>query len=322
MKAVPAGAVVVGVDGSDSSDAAVAWAAEYAETRRRHLVLMGAAGRLAAPSLMRDRHDARQARRIEARRATDHALGIVRKVAQRLEVHSTMPLAEAEEALLAATRQASLVVVGTRGRGRASSRLLGSVSAAVCERAECPVAVVREATLSDVLRPGPVVVGTDGTALSSDALDFAFDLAATEGLSLHVVHNVGQDTANMNEHQRALEIAIAGHEERYPDVEVHRHLPLSGPADTLAVLSETASAVVVGARSHHGPVAALGSVSRAVVERARCPVVVVRSGSDALRRGASGKRRSLRASRAPRRRRPDRARGRTAPGTPPRTGTA
>jgi nucleotide-binding universal stress UspA family protein len=81
------------------------------------------------------------------------------------------------------------------------------------------------------------------------------------------------------EHQRALEIAIAGHEERYPDVDVHRHLPLSGPTDTLAVLSENASVVVVGSRAHHGP-AALGSVSRAVVERSRCPVVVVRTASE------------------------------------------
>ena len=295
MSTVPAGAVVVGVDGSESSDAAVTWAAAYADTRQRPLVLMGAAGHSAAPSRTRDRHDARQAHRIESRRATDHALGLARKTAPRLDVHTTVPLTEADDALVEASRRAALVVVGTRGRGRATSLLLGSVSAAVCERAECPVAVVHGTVTADELAPGPVVVGTDGTAMSADALDFAFDLASTEGSSLHVVHNVGRDAAHVDEHQRALEIAIAGHEEQYPDVEVHRHLPLSAPADTLAVLSETASAVVVGARAHHGPVATLGSVSRAVVERARCPVVVVRSGSDALHRGASGQRRSLRA---------------------------
>ena len=295
MNTVPAGAVVVGVDGSESSDAAVTWAAEYADIRQRPLVLMAAAGRSAAPSRTRDRHDARQTRRIESRRATDHALGLARRAAPQLDVRATVPLTEADEALIEASRSASLVVVGTRGRGRATSLLLGSVSAAVCEHAECPVAVVRGAVTEDDLAPRPVVVGTDGTALSADALDFAFDLASTEGRSLHVVHNVGRDVAHVEEHQRALEIAIAGHEEQYPDVEVHRHLPLSAPADTLAVLSETAGAVVVGARAHHGPVATLGSVSRAVVERARCPVVVVRSGSDALHRGASGERRSLRA---------------------------
>jgi nucleotide-binding universal stress UspA family protein len=293
MSTVPTGAVVVGVDGSESSDAAVAWAAAYADTRHRPLVLMGAAGHSAAPSRKRERHDARQALRIESRRATDHALGLARKAAPRLDVRTTVPLTDASDALLEASRQAALVVVGTRGRGRATALLLGSVSAAVCERAECPVVVVHGPVAADDLVPGPVVVGTDGTELSADALDFAFDLASTEGSSLHVVHNVGRDTAHVDEHQRALEIAIAGHEERYPDVEVHRHLPLSAPADTLAVLSETASAVVVGARAQHGPVAALGSVSRAVVERARCPVVVVRSGTDALHRKPAGRSRSL-----------------------------
>jgi nucleotide-binding universal stress UspA family protein len=304
MNTVPAGAVVVGVDGSESSDAAVAWAVTYADTRHRPVVVMGAAGRSAAPAGRGDRHDARQARRMKARRATDRALGIVRKTAPQLDVQCTSPLTGAGEALVAASRRASLVVVGTRGRGRATSLLLGSVSIAVCERAACPVVVVHGTDTAEELMPGPVVVGTDGTDLSSDALAFAFDLASTEGLPLQVVHNVGRDSAHVDAHQRALEIAIAGHGERYPDVEVHRHLPLSGPVDTLAVLSETASAVVVGARAHHGP-AALGSVSRAVVERARCPVVVVRSRSgdragtevrstsDVLRRGPSRQRRSL-----------------------------
>jgi nucleotide-binding universal stress UspA family protein len=143
------------------------------------------------------------------------------------------------------------------------------------------VVVVREPAAVDELMPGPVVVGTDATEVSTDALDFAFDLASTEGLSLHAVHNVGHVAAavDVDEHHRGLEIALAGYEERYPDVEVHRHLPLSSPADTLSVLSESASVVVVGARAHHGPSRALGSVSRAVVERARCPVVVVSSGT-------------------------------------------
>ena len=45
--------------------------------------------------------------------------------------------------LVEASRAASLVVVGTRGRRLVRSRLLGSVSQGVVERAECPVAVVR-----------------------------------------------------------------------------------------------------------------------------------------------------------------------------------
>ena len=45
--------------------------------------------------------------------------------------------------LVEASREASLVVVGSRGRRMLATNLLGSVSRGVAERAYCPVAVVR-----------------------------------------------------------------------------------------------------------------------------------------------------------------------------------
>jgi nucleotide-binding universal stress UspA family protein len=47
------------------------------------------------------------------------------------------------QALVAASTTASLLVVGSRGRGAIDGMLLGSVSQAVLRQAQCPVAVVR-----------------------------------------------------------------------------------------------------------------------------------------------------------------------------------
>lgn len=288
MHTIAPGAVVVGVDGSAASDAALEWAVDLAQTRHRPLVLVCGAGEPTATARMRDGRTARQTLRMEARRVTDRALGRVRKIDRDLAVTARTPLRDPTQALLDLADEASILVVGTRGRGRVSSVVLGSVSAAVCARAGCPVAVVRPEVARDPDAPGPVVVGIDASDQSAPALDFAFEIASEQGAALDVVHNwqpphgwgahgPEQQFTEAEAHERALEIALAGYEETYPDVEVHRHLPRSSPVDTLRVLSESASLVVVGARPHPGPTAVVGSVSRAVVEHAHCPVVVVRS---------------------------------------------
>jgi nucleotide-binding universal stress UspA family protein len=283
------GSVVVGTDGSPGGDAAVAWAADYADSRHRALLLLNAAGDPQwLPNLL-DSHAARQELRIRARRITDHSLGLVRRLAPGLDVEVTTPLSDPRDALIDLSARASLVAVGTRGRGRVRSLLLGSVSAAAATHASCPVAVVRSPSTRDEQRRGAVVVGVAGNATSRGALDFAFDLASTEGLTLEVVHGWAPDAellgttpydealVQQDEHQRALHVALAGYADKYPDVTVHRHLPRSSPLATLISLSEAARIVVVGARHHPGPSGMFNSVGRAVAERAHCTVVVVRS---------------------------------------------
>jgi nucleotide-binding universal stress UspA family protein len=132
------------------------------------------------------------------------------------------------------------------------------------------------------------VVGTDGGPASTAALEFAFDLASTEGRPLDVVHSWaghdiyvdlesdGQRLQHKEEHERMLAEALAGCAEKYPDVVVERHLPETSATETLLGLSGTASAVVVGSRGRTGPRALLSSVSRDLVERADCTVIVVR----------------------------------------------
>jgi nucleotide-binding universal stress UspA family protein len=276
------------VDGSAGSAAALAWAAAYAQRRRRPLTIVNGAGDPWKISELVGIDDARQELLKESRRVTDQALGVVRRIAPDLDVEVTAPLSEARQALLDVAEKASILVVGTRGLGPVKALLLGSVSTALAAHAGCPVAVVRPGERDEGRTAAPVVVGADGSEASTAALELAFELASTEHRPLVVVHSWSDPDRSVDpasyrqradvveERNRMLAESLAGYEERYPDVTVERRLPDARPLDTLVELSETAAVVVVGARGRSGLHALVGSTSRALVEHARCTVVVAR----------------------------------------------
>jgi nucleotide-binding universal stress UspA family protein len=82
-----------------------------------------------------------------------------------------------------------------------------------------------------------------------------------------------------DEGEEALGERLAGWQEIYPDVRVHRRLVCDVPARWLVDESERAQLVVLGSRGRGGfDGSRLGSVSSAVAQSARVPVIVVRSG--------------------------------------------
>lgn len=282
---IRSGAVVVGVDGSPCSDAAVEWAATYAAMTSRPLVLASATGRPAPSDVLGGSPSpARQRRRMAARRITDHALTLVRRLTPRLVVDETTPMQDARDMLLSLSEQASMVVVGTRGHGAVASLLLGSVSAAVVSHAHCPVAVVRPAEDRD----DKVVVGVSGDGSDRAALDLAGELASGLGRPLSLVHAWSPGDAFIDRgstsqlaevkalHERSVAEAAAGLTEKYPDVAVDADLVDATPARALVDVSGSSDIVVVGSRGRTGVGNYLGSVSRWVVEHAHSTVVVVR----------------------------------------------
>jgi nucleotide-binding universal stress UspA family protein len=121
------GPVVVGVDGSAGSGAAVGFAFEEAARRGTGLTAVHAWGALEGA---------------ESRVLSESLAGWSQRypeVAVRQELVRGRPAA----ALIEQSRSAQLVVTGARGRGSFAGLLLGSVSQAVLHHAECPVVVVR-----------------------------------------------------------------------------------------------------------------------------------------------------------------------------------
>ncbi len=135
-----------------------------------------------------------------------------------------------------------------------------------------------------------VLIATDGSEPSEQALDVAIDLARDTGAALHVlsVHplrpvgraGIGPAITEVEEPAGAQHIAdAAARRARAAGVEATAH---AGQGDVVDVIAEAAKSLgadllVVGSRGH-GPVsgAVLGSVSHALVHRSPVPLTVVR----------------------------------------------
>ncbi len=293
-KSVVLGSVVVGVDGTPSSEIALAWAMDHAERHHRPVTLVHAAGHAPSTGSEAYRTEVRHTKRIAGRRIADHALGEAHKLAPSVQTHVWVAMGGPHEVLMEAASRASVLVVGTRGRGSIATLMLGSVSVGLSSHAPCPVVVARRPLDDPRGRPERrgIVVGVDGTDASAAAVDFAFELAATYHQPLLVAHAVtslgpgpaahplltdDQEQELGDQHELEVAESVAGYQEKFPDVVVSWQFIEDDPVADLVRLSADAEMVVVGSRGR-GDAAAilLGSVSRAVVEHGDCSVAVVR----------------------------------------------
>ena len=182
-------------------------------------------------------------------------------------------------AILIEAAQAEMVVLGTRSRNKMSAAVLGSVATSLAAKAPCPVVVVRGER-----RTGPVVVGTDGSAESDEAVGFAFEEAARSGQPLKVVycwHPQDQHVAPIESTRELLTNwlaeSLAPYRDKYPAVRVQASVVEGRPGAQLTELSATASLVVVGSRGRGGVTGLLlGSVSQSLLHHADSPVAIIR----------------------------------------------
>jgi nucleotide-binding universal stress UspA family protein len=285
--------VVVGVDGSPSSLQAVDWAVEEAGLRHRALRVLCAYGwpwndlPLDVEPMMATRSTRQAAERVVAE-AVDRARELAVKLAPELDITTELSADMPAAALIEASRQAAVVVVGSRGLGGFEGLLAGSVSTQLASHAHSPVVVTRAPAHPD----GPIVVGVDGSAHSTAALGFAFEEAALRRAALLAVYAWrgpspsepddalprGYDGSEVSaEAHRVLADAIAGWHEKFPDVPVERRVSPGRAGAVLTEASAQARLLVVGSRGL-GEVTGLllGSVSHHVLHHAASPVAIVR----------------------------------------------
>lgn len=284
--------VVVAVDGSPASNAAASWAAREAAMRNIpltvvHAVVTPTAAWPPVPypeSLAVRLEDEGKKAIMHAEKIAAEAMPADRKVPIARELLYSSPAL----ALVNMSDEAEMVVVGSAGKGLLARGVLGSVSSTVVRHANCPVAVISDAELPDPQLP--VLVGIDGSPASELAMEVAFGEASRRGVGLVALHawsdlivsELGESSwpELLGEAERSLAESLAGWQERFPDVTVHRLVVRDQPAHELIEKSGSAQLVVVGSHGRGGLTGMLlGSVSNTVLHSVRVPVIVARPSS-------------------------------------------
>ena len=291
--------IVVGYDSSAPADAAVDWAALEAQRRGLPLTVLhvinyrgtipGAIDASPWPDLAWRADHQVTAKGVERARAK----------APSIDVRPAACSAQVAYALIETSREAALLVIGTRGHGDLTGTVLGSVAFAVSAHAHCPVVVVR----GDSARPPgpqrPVVVGLDGSGGADLAAQFAADIASGCGAPLLLVTAYpsansriwAESAAYQAETDACLDLdtiarmnagqipsdAYRNARAAHPGLSVRQQL-IEGPVATvLTAAARDAGLLVVGSRGRGGFAGLLlGSVSHDAIHSAPCPVAVVR----------------------------------------------
>ncbi|MER5948042.1 universal stress protein [Streptomyces sp. NPDC001904] len=282
------GPLIIGVDGSEPSLRALDWAVDEAVRRSAALRVLHAS-RWGYYEGRRSSSDTdRGAAQRNAERIAAQAVERAGKRAPELDVTAEVVPHDPATALIEASHDASVLVVGSRGHGTFGGLLLGGVGLTVAAHAQCPAVVVRGHDRTVRGDCGQVALGIGDPERASTATEFAFRAAELRRARLvalrawrcpaHELPDVPTDDREAHVVHAENELAAALHDpaERYTSVPVHAVQQEGLARDVLVSASDASDLLVVGARRRRsGFGLQLGPVGHAVLHHSACPVAVV-----------------------------------------------
>ncbi|HET8880077.1 MAG TPA: universal stress protein [Arthrobacter sp.] len=277
--------IVVGINGSAGSEAALTWALERAAERKVPVLCVHAVDdRWMSPDFQY--HELIRESGMEL---LEKAKASAAKQAPDVKLDVELRHGSPGSALRDASQNASLVVVGGHDKhwldgGPMTDRALQVVSAS-----DSPVAVIPAARGTG---NRGVVVGVDGSEESLQAVAYAAAEADRGGDELtavlafrnparwveHQLPESGLAETIVEEDRVVLAESVAGLRDKYPDLVVNQRLETdTDPAKALVDVAKEARLLVVGSRGRGGfSRLLLGSTAHAVLLNVPCPTVVTR----------------------------------------------
>ena len=277
--------VLVGVDGSPASSAAICFAAREAQRRGVGLRLAHVLPNYVpmAPMFAMFPSDLAEAGRGVLRAAAEEASALIAPD----RVTSSLLNGPRVPALLVAAERASVVVIGSERRPTVDRLLTGSTMYGVASRAQCPVVAV-PCEWTPGVEHHSVVAGVKSTEHSPELVRRALEIAAEHRARVLLVHawelpsqyadivHARVDLEEWSERaRRAIDRSLSGLRDAYPDVPVETRVLHGQPARVLQRLSAEADLLLLARRHRAFPLGHLGGTARALLREGECPVEVV-----------------------------------------------
>lgn len=278
--------IVVAVDGSERNRSAVTWAAGEAAAVGCKVVLVTVVEDHGVPIP----HFSIRGQDEQVRDMLADVRHEVQHLVSEQDVDTHVVAGSPVEVLLDRSADARMLVVGKRGLGGFARLIVGSTSIAVAGRAKVPVTIVPDTWNQQDHRDAPVVIGIDPARPEHNPIHLAFSRAQRLGVPLVAVHGRETPTAYswdaaamagaINEWEQAanadFDAVLDLWRDRFADVDVEGVHSRNHPAMAVLEAAEHAQLVILG-RHTDGRLGgfAFGSVTRAVLHYANCPVIVV-----------------------------------------------
>lgn len=295
--------IIVGISAEGESEGAVRFAVDEAKRQQCGITVVHAMSESLPPPpgdpLLSYGTHAESSREFTDQRESTEANRLVTDVARRVRemsngsvvVDADVPVGRRAHAIIEAAVDARLIVLQHRDLHTFERIFVRSTSAAVSARAHCPVVTVPSAWDTDIPH-NRVTVAIDKIDESGPVLRLAFESAKSRGARLDVVHTLKiispeedivvsrtmlqEAQTRTNSH---FETSLAPWREEFPDVEVEHHVVRQDTVKALLEYSRESDLLVLGRHRTVIPLPLpLGTVARAMVNHAACPVEVVPHG--------------------------------------------
>lgn len=278
--------VVVGVTGPGENDAALRLAAEEAHRRGVDVCIVHAVQEAGLPPAADPVLSNDVAWKDVGNRIVAEVLEEFRSLYGDVNATAMTRHGNPVDALTDFSSSARVVVLQHRDLSALRRIFTGSTVTGVAARAECPVTSV-PAAWNPGDGPGRVTVGLDEGELPTAVLAEAFAEADARNWSLRVARawktdSMYEELIVTNEEQwrekveASVRSALEQMSPRSSDVPVEVEVRHQWPADVLVELSATSNLLVVGRHNHHESRSKrVGSIARALLRSAKCPVMVV-----------------------------------------------